>query len=162
VEEEIRRKLAAEVHVVGNRLLIEFPKISFFDFSQTELTREGRAALQAFVELYLPYAGTHLLSIRAFTDQKPVRAVRGARFQDNLELSALRAVASMRVLQRAGIPLQRMKLGGYGELNLAAAEMQRALAAQSLASPQHPTAGLALARKVAIVIEPEPPMKDKL
>jgi flagellar motor protein MotB len=65
----------------------------------------------------------------------------GRRFKDNLELSALRAVSAMRELQELGVPLHRMKVGGYGEI--------RKLAGDASDSD------LALARKLVLVIEPE-------
>jgi chemotaxis protein MotB len=154
IEQKIKDALGAQLHVVGERVIVEFPQVSFFDFGKTDLTQEGKQALSKFVSLYMPYAGTHLLGIRAYTDYKQVLQIPGRRFNDNLELSALRSVASMRTLQKAGIPLTRMRLGGYGELRLTREDLQRSLASQ--AKQGTPGLGLALARKIVLVIEPEP------
>jgi chemotaxis protein MotB len=144
------QQLNAKVYKVGDRMIVEFPNASFFNLGKVELTKEGTRELHEFVKRYMPYAGNYILGIRAYTDNKKVKKRRG-RFRDNLELSALRSVATMRTLQKLGIPLNRMRLGGYGELNLTAAELEKAVANE----PNYNTNGIALARKVVLVIEPE-------
>ena len=136
-------------HQVGEKLLIEFPGVSFFKSGRTELTREGRAALEDFTKRYMPYSGQYLANILAFTDHKKVLKSKSRRFDDNLELSALRAVATMRALQKTGIPLQRMRLGGHGELVTTAQELAR------LPASERDVKNLDLARRIVIVFEPE-------
>lgn len=145
------QRFQARVYKVGQRLIVEFPNTSFFGLGKIELTKDGERELKGFVEKYLPYAGSYVLGIRAYTDNKKVIAYANRRFKDNLELSALRSVATMRVLQRLGIPLSRMRLGGYGELNLTATELSRAIASE----PDYAENGIKLARKVVLVVEPE-------
>lgn len=152
VETELQERLNAKTHRVGSRLIVEFPKVSFFDFGAINLTRAGQDELRKFVSLYQPYAGNYLIGIRAYTDNRKVRKAPGGRYTDNLELSALRSVATMRVLQTFGIPLNRMRLGGYGELRLTEQDLSRAIAS----THDYDIRGLALARKVVLVIEPEP------
>lgn len=151
-EQSVQQALDAKVHKVGQRLIIEFPNTSFFPLGKVELTQQGRAELKKFVDLFLPYAGNYVVSIRAYTDHKQVKQQRNRRFNDNLELSALRSVSAMRSLQSMGIPLNRMRLGGYGELRLTDEDRTRAIAS----TPAYKRDGLALARKVILVIEPEP------
>ncbi len=146
----------AKVHKVGDRLIVEFPQTSFFDLGKIELTTNGKRELVGFVKQYMPYAGNYILGIRAYTDNKKVLNSPNRRFNDNLELSALRSVAAMRVLQTLGIPLNRMRLGGYGELNLTAQDLSRAVASTA----EYEMNGIALARKIVLVIEPE--MKEAL
>lgn len=148
-DEMIKNKLAAEVHKVGNRLIVEFPNISFFNFGEIGLTKQGEEQLKQFTKRFMPYAGNYLIGIRAFTDHKKVLGGPGRRYADNLELSALRSVATMRVLQGLGVPLTRMRIGGYGELKVTAKEIQ----GPATTDDAHLRA---LARKVALVIEPEP------
>lgn len=146
----------AKVHKVEDRLMIEFPDVSFFDLGKVELTTRGRQELQSFVGKYLPFAGTYKLSIRAFTDTKKVIQLPNRRFNDNLELSALRAVAAMRTLQSAGIPLDRMRIGGYGELHQTAqdlAKIRRTPAGEATAVSEKEI--FALSRKVVLVVEPD-------
>lgn len=151
VDVNLTEPLATRVHKVGSRLIVEFPETSFFDLGAVSPTKNGVSELKKFVSIYMPYAGNYLLGIRAFTDNKKVR--KGIhRYADNVELSALRAVATMRVLQGLGVPLDRMRLGGYGELKMTAEDLSRAIAS----TPDYSTKGLALARKVVLVIEPEP------
>jgi flagellar motor protein MotB len=95
VEDKVRDELAAQVYKVGNRLIVEFPSVSFFHFGKVEVTKEGQKELEKFTKLFLPYAGNYVVGIRAFTDHKKVLRRKTARFQDNLELSALRSIASM-------------------------------------------------------------------
>lgn len=146
----------AKVHKIEDRLMIEFPEISFFDLGKVELTKQGQLELQNFVSKYLPFAGTYQLSIRAFTDTKKVMKLPNRRFTDNLELSALRAIAAMRTLQAAGIPLNRMRIGGYGELHQTAqdlAQVRRDPAAEPRPSIERDL--FALSRKVVLVVEPD-------
>lgn len=150
------QQFQAKVYKVGQRLIVEFPNTSFFGLGKIELTKDGERELRGFVSKYLPYAGNYVLGIRAYTDNKKVIPYANRRFRDNLELSALRAVATMRYLQRSGIPLNRMRLGGYGELNLTADELSRAVAS----TPEFREDGIKLARKIVLVVEPE--VKDSL
>ncbi len=148
----VAEKLEARVHKVGNKLIVEFPSVSFFKFGAVDLDTIGKSELKKFVNRYMPYAGNYLIGIRAYTDNKKVRAGGpGRRYADNLELSALRAVATMRYLQHLGIPLDRMRIGGYGELKLTAEDLSRAIAS----TPEYPQAGLALARKIILIVEPD-------
>jgi chemotaxis protein MotB len=112
---EVMNTLGAKIRKVDEYLIVEFPQISFFDFASTEVNETGKRLLENFAKKYVSYAASFKLSVRAFTDFVPV--VQGKhRFQDNLELSALRSISAMRVLQRAGIPLKRMRIAGLGEL----------------------------------------------
>ena len=142
IEKLVVDKLGAQVHKVGHKMIVEFPNTSFFGLGKVPLSKKGVAELGQFVKIYLPYAGNYILGIRAYTDNKKVLA--NARYSDNLELSALRSVATMRALQKLGIPLSRMRLGGYGELRMTAEDLSRAIAS----TPEYPSEGLALARKV--------------
>lgn len=100
---------------VDDRLLVTFDKLNFFDSGITDPNKEGEIMLKAFAEKYLPYSGMYKLSIKAFTDRRPV--TNKHRYKDNMELSALRALAALRVMQKAGIPLNRLEIAGYGEMD---------------------------------------------
>lgn len=151
VEQAVADRFQVQAFKVGNKVIIDFPGTSFFDLGKIDVTKSGQEELRKFVELYLPYAGSYTLGIRAFTDNRQVIRSPGRRFNDNLELSALRSVAAMRVLQQSGIPLRRMRLGGFGELSITADELQRTIASTNklIADPT------GLARKIVLVIEPE-------
>jgi chemotaxis protein MotB len=99
-----------------DNLIIKFTDLSFFNSAQTELTPKGEQILKIFAQKYMPYAGMYKLSIKGFTDSKKVKNIQQRKFKDNLELSVLRSVSAMRVLQKNGIPLERIDLAGQGEM----------------------------------------------
>jgi flagellar motor protein MotB len=150
VDEQNMKTWGGIPHEVGSRILIEFPAISFFDFGKTTVTHEGDAAIKRFTSHYMQYASGNSLMIKAFTDDVKVdreKSIREHRkYEDNLELSALRAIAAMRVLQHAGIPLNRMRISGNGEMETEIRKLA------SVAGPR--TRGNPLARKVMLVVEP--------
>lgn len=150
IDKEILKKLNGVAHDKGNHIIVEFPFVSFFNSGKIDLTNEGAKALENFVKVYMPYAGNYNIGIRAFADKRTVKNIKSRKFSDNLELSALRSVATMRVLQKAGIPLSRLKTGGYGELILTAKEL-----AEVPLEKRAPTSELDLARKIVLVIERE-------
>jgi chemotaxis protein MotB len=158
VDEQLLKDLGARIDPVGAYILVDFPGVSFYDFRKIDLTKEGTKALQKFARAFVPYAGHHQLVIRSFTDDKPVRNLApGTRaYRDNMELSALRAVATARVLQKAGVPLDKIKPSGFGPLRLPA---KVAAKLQDGAKPDGKegthSLGTPLARKVVLIIEPE-------
>lgn len=152
IEQRLIDKWGAAVHQVGHKIIIDFPGISFYQLGNVRVNSEGEDTLKRFAEKYMPYSGKYLLGIRAFTDSRPIKYKK--KYRDNLELSALRSVSAMRVLRDAGIPLDRMKLGGYGELKVTYDELKE----QS--KKKYNKDALALARRVVLVIEPE--MKREL
>jgi chemotaxis protein MotB len=139
IEDLVMKDWGADIERIGSRIIVRFPTVSFYETAKTDVTPQGRDVLRIFTQKYIPYAGQFQLIIRSFADQRSVTP--GRRFKDNLELSALRAVSAMRELQELGVPLHRMKVGGYGEI--------RKLAGDASDSD------LALARKLVLVIEPE-------
>jgi flagellar motor protein MotB len=132
---------------VGDNLVVTFGKISFFDSGSTEVRKETIPFLKLFTEKYLPYAGKYQLSIKGFTDKKPVRKER-RNYKDNLELSVLRAVSAMRHLQKAGLPLNRMEIAGVGELRT----IEKIIPKSTQLDPKELEA---LSRTVMLVIKPE-------
>ncbi len=136
----------------NEKLIVDFVGISFFPSGEIRLTREGEKALSAFTKKYMPYAGQYILQVQAFTDHRPVVPDSRRKFSDNLELSALRSVAAMRILQNSGVPLHRMRLSGLGEITLSEQYLRK--------SSGDAAATLDLARKVILVIQPEPPQRE--
>ncbi|OFZ12383.1 MAG: hypothetical protein A2Z20_01000 [Bdellovibrionales bacterium RBG_16_40_8] len=145
VDPELMEQFGAQVHKNENQLIVDFQNISFFEFGQVDLNSEGTKALNNFAKMYQAFSGQYTLRIQAYTDTRKVRSA-NLRFKDNLELSALRSVASMRALQKSGVPLSKMKIAGYGEL----AETQEKL--MQLRNEKDP---LKYTRKVVLVIEPQ-------
>jgi flagellar motor protein MotB len=150
IDPQVIKQWNGLAHDQGSHVIVEFPGISFFRSGETEVTREGIKALHDFVKVYMPYAGNYFVSIRAFADHRAVRVRHHSRYKDNLELTALRSVSTMRIFQKAGIPLSRLRVGGYGELVTTAKEMEKLPV-----SLRSPASELDLARKIVLVIEPE-------
>lgn len=98
---------------VGNKLIIEFPGVSFFDAGSVELTSEGQNALKTFATKAKDFMGQFRYVVRGYTDNKapgkhPI-------YKDNLELSAFRSISAIRYLKDQGLKLSDMRVGGYGE-----------------------------------------------
>ncbi len=145
-EEKDLKKWNAIFHKVGNNIVVEFDNLSFFDLGEIVPRKDASDVLRRFSKIYAPYAGKYLLSIKAFTDSKKVNLT-STRFKDNLELSALRSVAAMRVFQHSGIPLNRMQLGGQGVNRILISSLKR--------SNNNTKDKEALSRKVMLVIRPD-------
>lgn len=103
---------------VGDNIVVTFQATSFYDSGAVVLTPQGHKLLQDFAERYLPYAGNYRVAVKGFTDKRKVTKKKYKKYDDNLELSALRSLSAMRVLQQAGVPLNRMEIAGSGELEL--------------------------------------------
>ena len=84
------------------------------------------------------HLGLFRLVVRGYTDIKPVNP--GARYKDNLELSAFRSISAIRYLANQGIRMENMRIAGFGESSMS----RENLDAQDLSQQ----------RKVVIVIEP--------
>lgn len=104
-------------HQVEEKVVVTFNATSFFSSGDVKLNKKGRSLLNEFAEKYLPYAGNYRLSIKGFTDSRPVSKKKHRKYEDNLELSALRSISAMKILQQTGIPLNRMEIAGAGELS---------------------------------------------
>lgn len=148
VDSKIINILGAKLRKVGVKLVVEFPQVSFFESGQINLRPEAQKVLSLFVQKYTPYSGNFVLGVYAYTDNRPVKSKQGRRFHDNLELSALRSVAAMRVLQSAGISIQDMKITGYGENKVVFDKLKQGMSKDEIRK---------MSRKVVLVIEP----KDK-
>ncbi|MBK9038671.1 MAG: hypothetical protein IPL83_05805 [Bdellovibrionales bacterium] len=148
IDQKIIDRLGAKVHQVGQKIVIEFPGVSFFDIGKIDLRSDGVRMLSEFVTAYLPFAGKYSLGVHSFTDTRQVLRTKNRRFNDNLELSALRSVAAMRVLQSRGIPLHAMRISGLGELEVTSEQLKASGVNLLSGDPRD------LARKVVLVVEP--------
>lgn len=147
INPNIIKKWGGKVYKLGHRIIIDFPGTSFFHLGYIDVNDEGKKQLEEFVKVYLPYAGQYVLGIRAYTDSRKVSYKR--RYRDNLELSALRSISTMRTLRELGIPLERMRLGGYGELKITRDKLVAYANEKGVEDIQ------SFSRKVVLVIEPE-------
>jgi len=87
-----------------------------FDFNSDQLRPEGQQLLKSLVpplELYLGQRD-QMLMVSGFTDDKTIVQGSKQRFQDNLELSAQRALTVTRTLIQEGMPRQRVFSAAFG------------------------------------------------
>lgn len=89
-----------------------------FAFNSDELQPEGRALLQSLAAPLAAYLGARdeVLMVSGFTDDRPVRqaAHAKARFADNWELSAQRALTVTRTLIEEGLPAESVFAAAFG------------------------------------------------
>jgi|GEM_PF-727090 len=134
ISADVKNLAKLETNLMGDRLLIEFPGISFFKSGSSSLTSDGQKVLQDFSKVLAVHKGLFRMVVRGYTDDKPLKG--NGRFKDNLELSAFRSLSAIRHLHKNGLPLSMMRIAGYGESSTA---LNRKAA---------------LARKVVLVLEP--------
>ncbi len=149
VPSKVAEEFKGKVYTVGKRVIVEFPGVSFFNSGSTVLRNDAGTILGQFYQRYVPFMTHYTLAIRAFTDTKKVRADKHF-YKDNLELSALRSVAVMRHLQKTGIPLTYIHLGGFGEMLLTLKDLESVPESKRKSSSIDD-----LARTVVLVIEPK-------
>lgn len=146
----VKDSVQGKVYRAGEKVIVEFSGVSFFNSGDVKINNSARKALKVFYSRYAPYMGEYNLSIRAFTDSRKVRLEKGRQYKDNLELSALRSVSVMREMQHLGVPLANMKLGGYGELRLTDKDIKDVDGEQ-----RKPSSLMDYARTAVLVIEPK-------
>jgi flagellar motor protein MotB len=115
-----------------------------FAFNSAELQPEGRQLLKSLTGPLAAYLRSReeALMVSGFTDDRPVREGNGARFTDNWELSAQRALTVMRTLIEDGMPPSAVFAAAFG-------------AEQPVASNAD-AAGRALNRRVEMAPMPRP------
>lgn len=87
-----------------------------FDFNSDQLRPEGEQLLKSLVPPLEVYLGERdeMLMVSGFTDDKPIVKGPSQRFEDNLELSAQRALTVTRTLVKEGMPRQRVFSAAFG------------------------------------------------
>lgn len=135
---DISNRLQIKSNLEGERILVEFPGISFFKSASHDLTKEGKLALSDFSSAIDQHLGLFRLVVRGYTDALPLNP--RSKYKDNLELSAFRSISAIRYLANQGISLENMRIAGYGESSVNRSERDKK--------------ELQNQRKVVIVIEP--------
>lgn len=132
---------AGRITVIDGRIGISGSVL--FALNSDQLQPEGRELLQSIagpLRAYL-HAREEILMVSGFTDNQPVR-VANARFADNLELSAARALTVTRTLIADGVPSASVFAAAFG--------------AEQPVSPNDDEAGRAKNRRVEIAPIPRP------
>lgn len=121
---EQQRRLALEqalaVPLASGRVTIENGRIGIsgsvlFAFNSDRLQPEGRQLLRSLATPLSAYLGARdeLLMVSGFTDDRQVLGA-NRKFEDNLELSAQRALTVTRELIEAGVPASRVFAAAFG------------------------------------------------
>lgn len=126
---EAQRKVYSDVRTYLNRkglegvigavfdegkITLRVPGDVLFESGRAELSPEGLAVMDTLREVFIQ-GKDQSINIRGYTDDVPPRS--GSRFNDNWELSALRAVNVLRYFVREGIEPERMSATGLADLN---------------------------------------------
>lgn len=90
-----------------------------FEFNSAALQPEGRQVLKSLAAPLAAYlqARNEVLMVSGFTDDRPMRGPTGGthrRFEDNLELSAQRALTVTRALIEEGLPSSAVFAAAFG------------------------------------------------
>ena len=122
-QEEARRmalEQALAVPLASGRVTLNNGRIGIsgsvlFDFNSDQLRPEGEELLQVLVPPLQVYLGERdeMLMVSGFTDNKPVGSA-NRQYQDNLELSAQRALTVTRALIAQGMPRSRVFAAAFG------------------------------------------------
>ncbi len=122
VEEQRRMALekALAVPLASGRVTLNAGRIGIsghvlFALNSDELRPEGRALLKSLVQPLRVYLGAsgEMLMVSGFTDDRPIQDG-NRRFDDNLELSAQRALKVARTLIAEGMAVQQVLAAVFG------------------------------------------------
>ena len=104
---------SGRVTLTGGRIGISGSVL--FALNSDELRPEGRALLKSLVQPLRVYLGAsgEMLMVSGFTDDRPIQDG-NRRFDDNLELSAQRALNVTRALIAEGMPAQQVFSAAFG------------------------------------------------
>jgi flagellar motor protein MotB len=102
-----------EIQYKAKALVIEFPKISFFDSGATKLNKDGQATVEFLLKVLEPYKSKVNIKVQGHTDPRPLSKKHG--YSDNWELSVLRATSVLKQFIQAGYPADRLTAEGFAD-----------------------------------------------
>jgi flagellar motor protein MotB len=123
IEEQRRMALekALAIPLATGRVTLDNGRIGIsgsvlFAVNSDALRPEGRQLLKSLVHPLRVYLGERkeMLMVSGFTDDKPMRDGKGRKFEDNLELSAQRAMNVTRGLIEEGMPSSQVFAAAFG------------------------------------------------
>jgi chemotaxis protein MotB len=94
-------------------ITLRVPSDVMFPSGQVELTPRGQQVIRQLKDFFIQHPDQNI-NIRGFTDDVRPRA--GARFKDNWEISALRAVNVLRFLLNQGLDANRLTATGLADM----------------------------------------------
>lgn len=96
------------------KITLRMPSEVLFDPGSATLKPEGREVIMRMKNFFIKFPD-QMINIKGYTDD--VLPQQGSRFQDNWELSAMRAVNVLRLLVSLGISPNRMTATGLADLD---------------------------------------------
>jgi chemotaxis protein MotB len=99
------------IQVINNRMVVQMASAILFSSGSERLSREGREALASVAEVLSSLEG-RVFQVAGHTDNKPIAT---ARFSNNWELSAARAVSVVEHLIRHGMLPASLSAAGYAD-----------------------------------------------
>ncbi len=111
--EEPQPKVAAVQQQPETRVLAVLGA-GLFRSGQVIIDEELKNAVNEFLPEILN-SPDHRVAIEGHTDNIPIKPSSGKRYTDNIELSFLRAKAVALILEKNGIPFERISITGYGD-----------------------------------------------
>ena len=116
VIETLKTKIASiasvEGQVVNETLVVNFKDISFFDTASTQLRPEALAVIEDVVAALKPAMNSIHITVQGHTDSRSVVNKR-TKFEDNWELSVLRATSVLKHFAGAGFPQETLSAEGF-------------------------------------------------
>lgn len=100
-------------HLDAGIITLRLPANALFELGEVEISAEGKKLLRDMKDVFIRHSDQKI-NIQGHTDNILPRT--GGRFQDNWEISALRALNTLRYLMEIGIDPQRMTATGLADL----------------------------------------------
>lgn len=98
----------------GGSIIVRVPGDILFSSGSVALKTSAKSTLDEIATVLNHEYATNTIRVEGYTDRDPIRR---SKWQDNLELSAHRAMAVYRYLHRQGVDSNRMYAAGFGESN---------------------------------------------
>jgi chemotaxis protein MotB len=98
------------VNVVDGRMVVQLPTDILFPSGSAELSKDGRMQLEQVGAVLAGIPRT--FQIEGHTDSDPIST---ERFPSNWELASARATTVLRVMEKAGVPVDRLSTAGFAD-----------------------------------------------
>lgn len=105
----------------GGSIIVRVPGDVLFSSGSVALKSSAKSTLDEIAAVLNHEYATNTIRVEGYTDRDPIRR---SKWQDNLELSAHRAMAVHRYLQRQGVDSNRMYAAGFGESSVHATNVK--------------------------------------
>ncbi len=100
-----------KIKIVDGRMVVELPSDILFASAQARLSREGQESIREIAAV-LAEVPDRQYQVEGHTDDWPIQT---ARFRNNWELAAARAITVVRTMVDTGLAPERVSAAGYGD-----------------------------------------------